>query len=347
MKIGVICPSEIAFRRFMPALQKCSEISYAGVAIADEKEWFGDNYEETDPAIRKKVIEGERRKVDSFSELYGGKIYNSYTELIKDKDVEAIYIPLPPALHYKWAKTALENGKHVFVEKPSTIKLKDTEDLIHIAEEKGLALHENYMFAFHEQLKAIHDIIERDEIGKVRLYKIYFGFPKRAKNDFRYSKALGGGALLDCGGYTLKYASMLLGGSAKLLYAKSNYTDEFEVDLYGSGALSNENGDVVQIAFGMDNSYKCELEIWGSTGVLSTGRVLTAPAGFVPTCTIQKNNENRTEELPPDDTFLKSIRFFQQCISDETTRTQSYDNIRRQAGLVNEFMELASNDGRK
>lgn len=347
MKIGVICPSEIAFRRFMPALRKCSEINYAGVACANEEEWFGEKYEKVDAAVRRATIEGERKKAEAFLELYGGKIYDSYSELIRDKDVEAIYVPLPPALHYRWAKMALENGKHVFVEKPSTIRQKDTEELIKIAKEKGLALHENYMFAFHEQLKAIDGIIESGELGEVRLHRIYFGFPQRAKNDFRYAKALGGGALLDCGGYTLKYASMILGDTAKVLYAQLNYTDKFEVDLYGSGALSNKNGDVVQIAFGMDNSYKCELEVWGSTGVLSTGRVLTAPADFVPTYTIQKNNECKTLDLPSDDTFLKSIQFFKKCIYDETIRMQSYTNINKQASLVNDFMEMALNNERK
>ena len=51
-------------------------------------------------------------------------------------------------LHHKWAKLALLNGKHVFVEKPSTTSLEDTMDLISVASEKGLALHENYMFVY-------------------------------------------------------------------------------------------------------------------------------------------------------------------------------------------------------
>ena len=43
IKIGIICPSEIAFRRFLPALQKANdEIQFAGIAIASPEEWFGD-----------------------------------------------------------------------------------------------------------------------------------------------------------------------------------------------------------------------------------------------------------------------------------------------------------------
>ena len=50
------------------------------------------------------------------------------------------------------------------------------------------------------------------------------------------------------------------------------------------------------MAFGMDNDYKCELEVWGSKGSLKTGRVLTAPAGFSPSITIKKNTDIESDE---------------------------------------------------
>lgn len=347
MKIGVICPSEIAYRRFMPALQKCDNIEFAGVASANAEEWFGSNYELVDEKIRKEVLHREYEKAKSFVDNYGGKVYGSYTELIKDDTIEAVYIPLPPALHYKWAKLALEEGKHVFVEKPSTTNKKDTEELIAIAKEKDLAIHENYMFAFHDQLSEIKKIVDSKEIGDVRLYRIAFGFPRRLSTDFRYAKALGGGALLDCGGYTLKYASMLLGESARIAYAQLNYIDDFEVDVYGSAALINDSGDTVQVSFGMDNSYKCDLEVWGSQGCLNTGRVLTAPAGFEPTCTITKNQDKEERKLPADDTFYKSLKFFEDCISDKNIRVKSYNNILRQIYLVDDFMKKVEENGKK
>ena len=94
----------------MPALQKIDTIEYYGIAIANEKEWFGKKSKYNDL----NVLENEYKKAKNFQDLYGGKIFNSYNELIIDKEVDAIYIPLPPALHYKWAKLALENNKHVF-----------------------------------------------------------------------------------------------------------------------------------------------------------------------------------------------------------------------------------------
>ena len=330
LRIGIICPSEIAFRRFMPAIQKCDGAKYIGVAHASEKEWFGDN--EADST----VIENEKKKAQSFKDEYGGKAFSSYGELLESLEIDAVYLPLPPALHFKWAKKALENGKHIFLEKPSTTSAEDTRELLEIAREKGLAVHENYMFQFHKQIEEIQDIVVSGRIGDVRLYRIAFGFPQRQKNDFRYNKELGGGSLLDCGGYTIKLASMLLGNTAQLKYSKLNYTDEFDVDIYGSAAMVNNEGVTAQLSFGMDNSYKCELEVWGSKGYIRTGRILTAPDGFEPTAEVTVGNETETVKLSADDTFKKSIEQFLKCVSDEEQREENYKAILRQSELVDE-----------
>ena len=335
MRIGIICPSEIAFRRFLPALKEAGCFEYAGVAIASKEEFVG----ATDEILAK-----ERAKAQTFVDSYGGKIYEGYKTLIESDDVDAIYLPLPPGLHYKWAKAVLDAGKHALVEKPCTTALANTEYLLNGAGEKGLAVHENYMFAFHDQIEAVNEIVRSGEIGEVRLYRISFGFPMRAQNDFRYNKALGGGALLDCGGYTMKYASMLLGPTATLKYAQSNSIEGFSVDMYGSAAMVNDEGVTAQIAFGMDHNYKCELEVWGSKGTLYTNRILTAPAGFVPEVIIRKGNEEEKRNLPADDAFKKSILHFCKCINVTEVREANYQTLLRQAKLVEDFKMLSGLD---
>ncbi|MBR5564927.1 MAG: Gfo/Idh/MocA family oxidoreductase [Roseburia sp.] len=339
IRIGVICPSEIALRRFMPALQKVAGIEFAGIASSTAEERFGarDSYTEKE----EEIIANDFKKAEVFIEQYGGKLYSSYTEICESDEIDAIYIPLPPALHFRWAKYALEHGKHVFVEKPSTLYAADSKELAELALEKGLALHENYMFAFHKQLEEIHQMIENGDIGDVRLYRVSFGFPRRPAGDFRYMKALGGGALNDCGGYTLKYADMLLNHKGKLLAATSCADKQADVDISGAALMADENGVTVQIAFGMENEYKCELEAWGSTGTLYHGRILTAPAGFVPNCTIKRGQEVETITLSEDDTFMSSIQYFTECIEKEEVRAESRNAIIKQAEFVDEFRALA------
>ena len=117
INIGIICPSEIAFRRFLPSLQKVKDFSFAGVAIASPEEWAG-NGKVT--AETKAIIQRERQKAQSFVDNYGGTIYDGYQRLIESPNIDVVYLPLPPALHFKWAKQVLESGKHAYVEKPFT-----------------------------------------------------------------------------------------------------------------------------------------------------------------------------------------------------------------------------------
>lgn len=324
----------------MPALVKAEKnIVFAGIGYANPREWFGDTGKVSEETISEQQ-ERERAKAQTFIDAYGGKIYEGYQNLIESSDIDAIYLPLPPALHYKWAKLALESGKHVFVEKPSTTNLADTNSLIQIASSKRLAIHENYMFVFHNQLKALDDVVKSGEIGAVRLYRISFGFPLRAKNDFRYNKSLGGGALLDAGGYTMKYANYLLGDSAKVITAQVNYIEGFEVEMFGSCTMANNEGVTAQLAFGMDNDYKCEVEIWGSQGTITSNRILTAPEGFVPTYTIKKNQIFETRNLPSDDAFFKSINHFVLCINDSEARRNNYRTLCQQEKLIDEFLQF-------
>lgn len=339
MNIGILCPSEIAYRRFLPSLNLVENTNFVGVGVNSPEERYGILL--PDKVEISKMMKIENQKANKMVSEYGGRVFSSYEEIVSSPEIEAMYIPLPPALHHKWAKKALINEKHVLVEKPSTTSLIETNNLVEIANEKSLGLHENYMFLFHNQLDEIESIVQSGEIGKVWMYHILFGFPRRAVNDFRYNKALGGGALIDAGGYTIKYASKLLGETAEIRYAQLNYIDEFDVDIFGSAVLSNCEGVIAQVAFGMDNDYKCELEVWGSKGTLKTGRVLTAPAGFVPTMTIKKNTEIEERSLPADDSFRKSIEYFIKCVNDENVRKESYKGILRQAQLVDKFSEMA------
>lgn len=344
-RIGVLGPSEIAFRRFMPALQKAGKnFQFIGIGIASPEEWFNDLSKVSDEDIKEQQAV-EKVKAKNFTDQYGGTVFEGYNTLVSSSEIDAVYIPLPPALHFKWAKKALEEGKHVFVEKPSTTCLRDTEELIRIASDRGLALHENYMFIYHKQLELLNDVVKNGEIGDIRLYRITFGFPRRSANDFRYNKVLGGGALIDAGGYCLKYANWLLGEDAHVVTAQANYLDEFEVDMYGSATMVNSEGQVAQLAFGMDNDYRCDIEIWGSKGTITSDRILTAPEGFVPSYTIKKNQEIFKHELSADDSFFKSIQRFYDCIKDENTRINNYELLYKQEQLLEEFKIFSLNNG--
>lgn len=336
IRIGLICPSEVAEKRFLPALKNNVNFEFIGIAVSSKEERFGEKAADTNQV--KSVLDAEREKANRILNKYGGKLFHSYDSIISSNDIDAIYIPLPPGLHFYWAKKALKYGKHVLIEKPSTICLKDTEELVKLASERNLAIHENYYFVFHKQLEIVSNILASGEIGDVRLIRIDFGFPMRSRTDFRYVKELGGGALLDAGGYTLKLAQILLGETAEIICSHLNYISEYDVDFYGSATLINKEGDTAQISFGMDNEYRCNLDIWGSKGSLFTGRILTAPTDYEPTIEVKKSGFIEVRKLPKDDAFSSSIQFFYDCIKDKSKRSKSYNQIVKQSELVDDFL---------
>lgn len=339
MRIGVLAPAEIAIRRFMPALTQASDMEFAGVAVPTVEERFGASTPDG-PAVAA-VMADERDRAAAFIHGYGGTLYEGFAALVADPSIDGVYVPLPPGLHATWGRRVVAEGKHLFMEKPFTVTAAETAELLGLARAAGVAAHENYMFAYHAQLAALADIVASGAIGEVRLIRLSFGFPRRAANDFRYDAALGGGALLDAGGYTLRYAAQLLGAGARVTAATSNRLPGVDVDMFGSATVVDDSGATVQLAFGMDNSYRCDLDVWGSTGSLTTGRVLTAPAGFVPSATVTTPAGTQTVNLPADDAFLRSIEQFQRCVTDPAAREARYSEVQAQADLVEDFKKLA------
>ena len=122
IRIGVLGPSEIAERRFLPALEQSEKAVFAGVACASAEERSG----KADEAY----IASRREKCRDLAERFGGAAFDSFDELLKSGEVDAVYIPLPPAIHERWALRAIERGLHVLLEKPSSTSLAATERII-------------------------------------------------------------------------------------------------------------------------------------------------------------------------------------------------------------------------
>ncbi|KAF9525344.1 NAD(P)-binding protein [Crepidotus variabilis] len=133
------------------------------------------------------------------------KAYGSYQELLDDKDVDVVYNPLPNALHHEWTMKALAAGKHVLNEKPSANTAEDTASMFDLAEQKGLVMMDAYHYRFHPAVLRVKEIIESKTIGKLKTVTAKLIVPKgiTAEGDIRYDFALGGGALMDMGVYTV------------------------------------------------------------------------------------------------------------------------------------------------
>ncbi|WP_338842275.1 Gfo/Idh/MocA family oxidoreductase [Clostridium perfringens] len=139
------------------------------------------------------------------------KAYGSYDEIIKDKDIDVVYIATPHSNHYEYIIKSLNNNKHVLCEKAITVNEKELEEALKIAREKNLVL-EEAMTLFHMPLyeKVIKKINKKD-LGKVNMVQVSFGsFKEYDENNRFFNLDLAGGALLDIGTYALSFARYFL-----------------------------------------------------------------------------------------------------------------------------------------
>lgn len=335
IRIGVLGTANIAFRRMIPAIKKTAGIEYAGVAVAAPSEWteaVGD--EEGFRAVK-------LEKAQSFAEAFGGKVYEGYEELLKDPSIDAVYIPLPPSHHEEWSRKAISYGKHILVEKPFTLSEKATRDIAGSAMEKGLAFCENYGFVIHPQFACMKKILDEGRIGEFRLMRSMFSFPFRDASDFRYKKEYGGGALLDCGGYVIRAAEALFGDGLTLKSAVLHDSDTYGVDIYGDATFETPDGKTAQLSFGMDNAYSCQIELFGSTGMVSSPRAFTAPGDFAVKLSLNDKGNSEMIEIEPFDQFAAVVERFIGLVENEDGRGAVRDELVRHAALVDEVMKKA------
>lgn len=317
-KIGIMGASNIAYKRFLPALQKNKHFTFAGIASRDTARCL------------------------PFLERFGGRSYPDYRSLLQDPEIDCVYLPLPPALHMEWGLQVLDAGKHLLMEKPFTTTAEHTAALIAKAERQGLAVHENYMFLYHRQMQEIKEIMASGELGEIRMIRAAFTFPHRGADDFRYKPELGGGALLDCGGYPLRIALELLGNTADVCWSDLRFSPVYQVDTAGSAVLQNDSGLTAHIFFGMDDTYRCQLEIWGSKASLTAPRIFTAPPEQSPVLSLQTGGEIREITVESDNQFLNSITFFEQLLKSPEQRLIHNMAISRQSEFVQRIWEQSN-----
>jgi len=98
------------------------------------------------------------------------KIFSDPYELIKSDDIRAVAIVTPVFTHYELAKAALENGKHIFIEKPFTSNARQAEELIDLARKNGLIIMVDHTFLFSGAVKKIREVVDSGELGDLFFY---------------------------------------------------------------------------------------------------------------------------------------------------------------------------------
>jgi predicted dehydrogenase len=202
---------------------------------------------------------------DYASKFNAAVFYNSYEELVKDENVDIIYIATPHAFHYDQAMLCLDNNKPVVCEKPMSLSHKQTSKMIAVATQKKLFLMEGMWTRFMPFLEKILSLIKEDLIGRPQYVNVDFGFTAPVDLNGRlYNKSLGGGSTLDIGVYCIFLATLLLGESPVIKTVAK--IEETGVDGYANVIMQYGGGETAHILTSIIFNTALEAEIIGSKG---------------------------------------------------------------------------------
>jgi predicted dehydrogenase len=194
------------------------------------------------------------------------RAYGSYDELLADRDIEAVYNPLPNSMHVEWSINALEAGKHVLCEKPMSRDAADVERAFDVAERTGRILSEAFMYRHNPQTARLKQLVDDGAIGQLRLVRAAFSYGMYDAQNIRLRTDVEGGALMDVGCYCVSGAR-LLGGEPQRVYGEARI-GKTGTDWIFTGTLRLP-GDVLAIFdCGTSLTERDELEAIGSDGSL-------------------------------------------------------------------------------
>jgi len=228
------------------------------------------------------------------------------------KEVQWVYISTPISTHYELTRKYLEIGKNIICEKPLTSSSEQTKELFDLASNKGLKLHEVCMYKYHKQYKHLKKLVA-ENLDTLKSITTRFTIPHLDRNDVRYKKELGGGALLDVGYYPLSILVSLFGKpkDIKAVNFRENVND---VDLSGAAIFEYKSFYCI-VEWGIGLPYSNEITVITENQVAKYERIFSKPETLQSKVQIQVGFDSYEVDIGTDDHF---VNMFEEIILDES-----------------------------
>lgn len=216
---GVLGVAAIAVKKVIPAMQRAESCDVLAIASRD--------------------LERARRAAQA---LGIPRAYGSYAELLADRDVDAVYNPLPNHLHVPWSIRAAEAGKHVLCEKPIALGAAEAARLLEARDRTGVRIQEAFMVRTHPQWLAVRDLVRAGRIGPLRVVGGHFSYFNDDPANVRNVRDWGGGALMDIGCYPITIARFLYEAEPRRVMGLLERDPRFGTDRLSSALLEFPSG---------------------------------------------------------------------------------------------------------
>jgi predicted dehydrogenase len=250
---GILGAANIAVEKVIPAMMRSTRSRVVAIASRDEA----------------KAVAAARR-------LGIPRAYGSYESLVADREIDAIYNPLPNHLHVPWSIRAAEAGKHVLCEKPIALSAAEATELRAARDRTGVLVGEAFMVRTHPQWRETHRLVESGRVGDLRLVSGHFSYYRRDPADIRSRPEFGGGALMDIGCYPVTLSRWLFDAEPVEVIAQIERDPDFGVDRLVSALMRFPNGQATFACSGQLVPYQ-RMQIYGTRGRIEVEIPFNAP----------------------------------------------------------------------
>lgn len=264
--------------------------------------------------------------------------YGSYDEFLMDRDIDAVYIPLPHHMHHEFTIRCAEAGKHILCEKPAALSVPEMMEMHDACRANGVYFMEAFVnrhLPVHQRVKSL---VEEGTIGTLRHIDHHFciDLKERIKGTFRDDKRVGGGALFDLGVYGINIARYLTGCEPKVESAFCMRSDPDAVDDFTSVVLrfsditTNVTCSVLSFAhYYTVSGEKGSIHIpTGNTGHFVENRLEIQ---------MQGDHEVRVETFSPVNGYRAEAEYFADCILRNESPEYGGEDSLKQVQVIEEI----------
>ncbi len=256
------------------------------------------------------------------------RVHESYTALLADPEIDAIYNPLPNALHAEWTLRALEAGKPVLCEKPLAANAEEALELLAASEKSGLALMEAFHWRYHPLTGRMQGVLLSGRLGRVVRLEVDLCIPLFRPGDIRYRLDLAGGATMDLGCYGVSILRHLTGAEPEVLSARTRQIRP-GVDRFVRGEFRFPDGRQARLTASLlaFTPPRLRLRVYGSEGVM---RVTNPIAPHLFHRLEVRTESGRTRETEPGrSTYVHQLAAFASLVQDGVpVPTDARDGVR-------------------
>lgn len=255
-------------------------------------------------------------KAVAFAEKYGiEKVYDDFNDMFTDPDIDIIYITTPHNTHIDFMKKAIENKKHILVEKSITLNSDELSEAVKLAKKNGVVIGEAMTIYHMPIFKELKKILDSDELGRVNLITANFGSfkPYDMSNRF-FNRNLAGGAMLDIGVYALSFVRYFFDSSPNNTLSQVKYAPT-GVDEQSGLLLMNDEGQMASVMLSLHSKQPKRAMISCESGYIE---IMEYPRAWEAKITDAKSGESRLVKAGKnEDALCYEIEDMEKSVSGE------------------------------